>query len=527
MIAPLPFGLALALAAISGFVALSYEILWTRLFSFMSGSRAEAFGAFLGFYLIGLAVGSLFSRRCQDWVADSAARGRLLSRLFLGANLAAFLVAPAISWAVVSFDWLRTLAIVLFGSALLGIILPLLCHFSIPADQRSGVRMSYVYIANIVGSGLGSLLTGFVLMDILRFWQISALLLLLAAGVAAALLRVSARPAKADWILGCTAVGLAAASVLIHDGLFERLMYKEYYRSFPRFTQTVEDRHGVITVERDEIVYGNGVYDGKIDLRPRTGGGLFRPFFVSALHPAPRNILVIGMSAGAWAQILAHHPQAEHVTVVEISAGYIELIRSHPAMRNLLTNPKVEIVIDDGRRWLRRNPERRFDVIVMNTTYYWREFASALLSEEFLTLAKEHLRDGGMVMWNCTGSARAASTGLLVFPSTLMVGNNCVGSIRPLAIDQSRWAGVLRSYVIDGKPVFDQATAEGRRELADTLAFVDISGGNQSDIMSRPDMLKSFGAAPVITDDNLGQEYEFDFSTHPTLLKLLRAAGRR
>ena len=41
-------------------------------------------------------------------------------------------------------------------------------------------------------------------------------------------------------------------------------------------------------------------------------------------------------------------------------------------------------------------------MIVMNTTHHWREFASALLSREFLTLAQAHLREGGIVGWNCT-----------------------------------------------------------------------------------------------------------------------------
>ena len=91
----------------------------------------------------------------------------------------------------------------------------------------------------------------------------------------------------------------------------------------------------------------------------------------------------------------------------------------------------------------------------MNTTHHWREFASSLLSQEFLTLAKIHLAPGGIVIWNCTSSPRAARTGLEVFPHTMMCLNNCIGSLDPLVVDKARWRQVLTAYRIDGEPLFD------------------------------------------------------------------------
>src|SRR5438477_9844916 len=96
---------------------------------------------------------------------------------------------------------------------------------------------------------------------------------------------------------------------------------------------------------------------------------LIRPYFVSALHPNPAEVLVISMSDGSWTQLLANHPQVKKVTVVEIDPGYLKLVKEYPQVSSLLTDPKVEIHIDDGRRWLRRNPDQRFDVIMMNTSY--------------------------------------------------------------------------------------------------------------------------------------------------------------
>lgn len=518
----IPFSLALVLAALSGFIALSYEILWARVYSFTSASRAVAFGSMLGSYLLGLALGSLLSRRWQEEEADRATAQRDISRLVILSNVAAFAVIPALSWCVVAVHWAVTLPLVAAGATLLGTLLPLLCHSAITPDRRSGARMSYLYIANIIGSGLGSLLAGFVFLEWLALWQIAAGLLLLALLLS---LTISCNGAHAtrtrwDYAIWIVAAGLAFGSPQLHDGLYERLQNRAAYDSKVRFTDIVESRHGVITVDREKRIHGGGIYDGMIEVRPKFGGGLIRPYFLSALHANPREILVIGMSGGAWTQVLASHPQTEHVTVVEINGGYLKIIRAYPEVASILTNPKVNIVIDDGRRWLRRNPGRKFDLIVMNTSFHWRELSSALLGREFLELARAHLKTDGLVMWNLTGSSRAAATAMDVFPHTMMVSNNCVGRRSPFVIDRNRWRAVLARYQIDGRPVFDLSTAAGRAELEEFISTAgpEDTGGT---LQTRTAMQTLHGSAKIITDDNLGEEYGFSFAHHPLLRKLV------
>ena len=81
---------------------------------------------------------------------------------------------------------------------------------------------------------------------------------------------------------------------------------------------------------------------------------------------------MIGLSSGSWAQVIANNPNVASLTVVEINPGYLSLIAQEPEVASLLHNPKVTIVTDDGRRWLRANSGRRFDAIVSNTTWYYR-----------------------------------------------------------------------------------------------------------------------------------------------------------
>src|SRR5919109_1334015 len=102
---------------------------------------------------------------------------------------------------------------------------------------------------------------------------------------------------------------------------------------------------------------------------------IVRAYGVGAIHPAPREVLMIGLATGAWAQVIANMPGVEKFTIVEINPGYLQLIAKYPQVSSLLRNPKVEIVIDDGRRWLARHPDRQFDVIVANVTFHFRAHA--------------------------------------------------------------------------------------------------------------------------------------------------------
>ena len=47
---------AVLVSAAAGFVALSYEIVWYRVFSFYTWSAAATFGVLLGVYLLGIAL---------------------------------------------------------------------------------------------------------------------------------------------------------------------------------------------------------------------------------------------------------------------------------------------------------------------------------------------------------------------------------------------------------------------------------------------------------------------------------------
>lgn len=493
----IPLRTALWWSALSGFLSLSWEIIWSRVFNFASASRAPVFGYMLGSYLLGLALGSLLSPRVLRQAGDL--RGKL-ARWVLYSSIAAYLAAPLTAMAARLTFWEGGHVFVIIAGALLGLTFPLLCHAAIPPGKETGSQLSRLHLANIIGSGAGSLLTGFLFMEWMSLHLLSVLLLI---GSMLWLNGIAAKRFPRHLSPLLFVVIVASARPL--RGLYEHLQYKQEYKSGMRFAQTIESRHGVITVDTSNAVYGNGAYDGMIGTKLEPKSWLVRPYFLSAVLERIENVLVIGVASGSWTQILVNHPQVKKVTAIELSHGYLDLIRARPEVSSLLSNPKLELVIDDGRRWLRQHPDARFDAIVMNTTHHWREFASALLSREFLTEVKAHLTPEGIAFWNCTESPRAARTGMEVFPHTMMVMNHCLASNTPLEPNRERWQKILAAYHIDGQPVIAADQIEGVLDFLKGEALP--VPGNMWHWCRRPAMLAAWGAEKIITDDNLGHEY--------------------
>jgi len=505
--------LALLVSAASGFVALSYEILWYRLYSFVTQGAPLAFGVLLGFYLIGIAVGSYGSRRyCEGHdVRDRAATLSALGRFLFLANLVGFLVAPSLAWMVTVAPWGASLVVVVLATSLLGAVLPLASHLAIPADDHAGARLSYLYIANILGSSAGSLLTGFVAMDRYSTRQIAVGLGLLGLGLAAAVLLAGERRGPRAWV--SLAAVVAAAGVIglsshaIFDQLYERLLYRKDFTPETHFAETVENRSGLIHVSEDGRVWGGGIYDGAFNVSIAADRNwIVRAFAVSALHPRPRRMLMIGLASGSWGKVLAAAPGLEHFTIVEINPGYLGLIARHPEVAGILADPKVEIVIDDGRRWLLSHPDESFDAIVMNTTWHWRAHSTNLLSLDFFELVKKHLHPGGLFYFNTTSSLDACKTVIAAFPHTYRVINFVAGSDAPLFIDRGQWKEVLESYRIDGQPVLDLSTEAGR-ETEQRLLDFSVPGTSDHGLGDEAEMRARCAAGEVITDDNMLPEW--------------------
>ena len=515
--------IASVLTGLGGFIALAYEILWYRAYSYTLQDRAQVFPALLGFYLTGIAFGSYISRAlCRQTAANALQRQmRMVAAFVVVANLLGFLVLPAASFIIPVVDLhflLRglTLPLVTLSAALLGATFPLISHAAVRPDDGAGSGTSLLYVGNIVGSTLGSFLVGYVLMDYWTIGQISVGLALAGLALGAAIL-IGSDPRPRSLILSvaasaAVAVVIFGSATALFDGLYDRLEKGVRYVAGQRYRYLVETKSGVIAVEPDGVVLGGGVYDGafNIDL-VHDKNGIERAYSLSLWHPSPRRVLMIGLSSGSWAQVIANHPQVEKFTIVEINPGYLQLIPRFGIVSSLLDNPKASIVIDDGRRWLFSHPDSRFDVIVMNTPSHWRAHTTNLLSAEFLRLVRHHLSPGGVFFYNTTGSPEVQLTGVTVFPYGLMVRSCLAVSDTLITPDVKRWQQIMMQYRIDGVPVLDPQRPDHREKLSQLIS-------EYNSLEQAGHIRERNAGARVITDDNMGTEWEFPYTRLWSLL---------
>lgn len=514
--------LALLLVILSGFISLSYEIVWFRVISFMSSGAAYAFALLLWAYLTGIALGSAFARKISSGEESRSPRMlRMVAGLVVVANLGGYLCVPLISHiAAAGLHVGVALIPVVVVAAALGAQFPLIAHYGVEPDEQAGARVSYLYLGNIVGSVAGSLVTGFWLFDIWELREITAFLTILGLVMALAVYLLGGTTRRRTIAALAAAAVLAAGGVLaitpvVFDGLWLRLLFHEKHDRAEDLAHVVQNKSGVITVTEDGTIYGGGGYDGWFNVDPvEDVNAIFRAYAMGLFHPEPKEVLMVGLASGSWAAVVANHPDVEKLTVVEINPGYVDLLSHYQPHAKLLEDPRVEIIIDDGRHWLNRFPERRFDAIVVNTTFHWRSQVTNLLSHEWMQLVAEHLEPGGIYMFNTTDSRRVYRTALDTFGHAMRLANTGVVSQEPIDYDPARWRRLLKNYELWGEPVLDLDNPEHRRRLEEfiegardvdndasdaTKSSAAVEGGDSLDAWTR-------GAEPI-TDENMGEEW--------------------
>ena len=499
------------LAALGGFISLSYEIFLFRTVSYASGSSATAFAATLACFLFGIAGGARSAGKTCETLGPTDTMRKAADELVF-ANLVGLLFLPLmahLAWLGLGVLGVAMVMIYLIARRW-GSLLPYLAQFGVPADDRAGLRTSLLYFSNILGSAAGAIITGFILTNTLTLVQTA--LALAIAGTVCALSLIAAldiawserRRRMADAV-GVLVIALAVIPLMSHRVL-ENLLFKGNVDH--AFADVVENRSGIITVDTDGTVFGNGMYDGRFNTRLRDDrNGIIRPYALNLFRAASRDVLMIGLSSGSWAQVIANNPEVKSLTIVEINQGYLSLIAQRPEVASVLRNPKVTIITDDGRRWLSHHPDRRFDAIVSNTTWNFRANVTNLLSTEFLELARQHLNPRGILFYNTTGSARVQRTACLSFPYGARFINHMVVSDTAIDWNFARWRQTLESYVIDGAKQFDLHDAEDRA-LLDSVTSEDLNS-QQHVIEDCPEVLARTASAAPVTDDNMGTEWRY------------------
>jgi len=499
------------LSLLVGFLSLSEEILWVRVVGFAFETLPFAFALVLACYLVGIALGAAFGKRLCAHSKNLYAAAAIVLAIAALSDAA----TPKLITDFVPADPNQRLGffsiIIIIAAALKSILFPIAHHLgSLAEGPRVGRSVSRVYFGNIVGATLGPLVTGFVALDYLSvdecFALVGAICLLmsLACVLKSGRRALIAAPLMSALLLSGFLGQIARAGV----GCLGALAVGSN-----ALTHFAVNRHGVVHTARTEMgdfVFGGNVYDGiaAVDVN-LNANRLDRVYLLALVHPQAKRVLEIGLSTGAWVRALEGFPAVEQIDVIEINPAYVGLIRLYPDLAPLLTDPRVHIHIDDGRRWLKRNPNARYDLIVQNTTYHWRANVGNLLSREYFRNVQEHLNPGGVVTTNTTGSYDVLATMASVFPFAYRYANFGYASDRPLIADLALLRQVQRP---DGS-LF--TTVAPRGSVVAMLATTQLQPAAEF-------LARYHADAGVISDDNLLSEYRHGRRIGPEWLRALQ-----
>ncbi len=434
----------LALAALSGFATLSLELSWTRMLALVHENSLYSFAVVTCIFLAGLAGGAALARialkrghdpgRClaAAWAAAAAlavASPRLLYGLTDGFG---FVAATERSGALVRLLGL-SLATMLLPTLALGAALPLLMDMLGTARRSSGAAIGRLLAANTLAAIAGPVATTFVLAAWLGpWWSIVATGAVLLAGAVAAT-RTRAARALAAAAFGAAIAVLrpgALPPVRVDAAHGERLVAASHG---PYGTTAViaDDHDRWITVDNSYVL--GGAADAEEE---RFAGHL--PLL---LHPAPRRVAFVGLGTAITAGAALAHP-VDDVVGLEIVPDVARAARAHfgDVNRRLLDDPRVRIVVDDGRNYLAAAPER-FDVIVGDLLVPWRPGEAPLYALEHFVSVRRALAPGGVFcQWlplyqlSDEQLAVVARTFVAAFPNTTVWRGNFLPDAPTLAL---------------------------------------------------------------------------------------------
>jgi predicted membrane-bound spermidine synthase len=484
----------LFLVFVSGFLAIGYEIIWFRLMSILTKASAYNFSSSLGVYLAGIALGSYgmkfyldkrpaLNRRhlffgIQAAVALSVWASvfvfyltlqtplRILTEISFTSNLHPPLDLLPLDTS--SLSWLsRTLVngfyvgdfilwpmyFIFVPALFIGASFPLIAFLCSGKPGHEASVVARVYFFNILGNVLGGIVTGFVFLPFLGTER--TLALFIAAGMLLGGWSLLPRSLR----LGLMPKGALIAGVLFCMFLFFPArgdLYRQVFRvGTSMITGDIRQEEEFFEEGVEGVVYAQGSAWRLINFIDGVGHG-WRPalhFYHKTIEAVSHTrqqekVLVIGYGTGTTPEVLLDMPSVRNITLVEINRTLMKNITKIDFFREMLTNPRLKLVIDDARRFLLGSKER-YDLVLMDPLHATTVYSNNLHSAEFFELIRQHLAPEGVLLIWSNEYQIIPRTLHEVFPFVRLYGSFCLASVSPLRLDVTLKESLLAMYPDD------------------------------------------------------------------------------
>jgi hypothetical protein len=281
-------------------------------------------------------------------------------------------------------------------------------------DPRSaGSSTGTVYFTQTMGNFLGAALTGLVLLPVLGTINTLRLLGLILAIVPVILWAIESRGIRP---IGRSVI-LAAVSGIFILSLYPIRFYSsihDFYDAY-RFGKTKSLAPAIIKENAIGATLAYPIPSGYlINIgRERTtplivhakAWEIWPLEFVVPLIPKARRALIIGIGPGMHLPVLEHFYPDIKIDIVELNPALIELTRSEAAQSVREGLERANVYVTDGRRFVLKNANERYDIIQIGLNNSSSSGAGNLYTREFTSALRRLLTPDGVLTMNADAAA--------------------------------------------------------------------------------------------------------------------------
>lgn len=268
------------------------------------------------------------------------------------------------------------------------------------ADVVAGTAS--LYLLEAVGSGVGGILSGLVLIRYFDAFAIAFFVSLLNLLAAASLLIFSPRYRRA--VMAVLLAGFALLVFPVVGPRLESASLASLWRGYGLIAtrNSIYGNLAVTQAEGSRSLYENGLVVFTV---PNPEAAEEAVHFALLQHPSPKSLLLIGGGVSGSVPQALQHASLERVDYVELDPTIFDLARQHfpnewaaiQADRRVITHNT------DGRLFL-KTTDSTFDVIIVNLPDPQTAQLNRFYTLEFFQEAKRNLAPGGVFSFQVTGA---------------------------------------------------------------------------------------------------------------------------
>ena len=411
---PPPAWLFPSVLVCSGFCAMAFEVLWSRVLVFFLMSTTYAFTTVLSVMLAGLAVGGLIAAALTKKRRDpSLWLAALLLCIGVWGFASPFLLHaldPTIHFAEgrLVHVWWQWIAVryavcgaVVFPPALcMGAIYPLAIGAACRSIDTAGRTIGSLSALNTFGGIAGSLAAAFLLVPALGA-QRSLVVVAIVNCIGGLIVLV--RAPKNSWkrTIACAmATVVLVVACLAFSGHYPMVLYSRAVRG-------ASGPVSLVSYKEDQVASVAVIKNDRgrtLNIDGFNAAGTYRYEYMHLLahlplllSQSPDTILVICFGTGTTCGTAAVNPSVKRVDCAEISPAVVASARYFSDVNyHAEENPKVRFIIDDGRNYLLRT-RRRYNVITLEPMHPYLASATNLYSADFYRLCRARLAPHGVM----------------------------------------------------------------------------------------------------------------------------------